>query len=379
MRAREVTLEQLFSDNVAYVSPSFQRPYAWIREACVRVLSGISKDEESLRFQGAVVSMDLGESSDNGRKALLIDGNHRLMTVLVMLLAVRDALGKFVPNAITEINEACFLRVAENGHRQFKNIVPRKDRRTFESLIIGHQKPSPSCPLLRAYKFGVETIAKATKDELAKYRDRAIYSLTFILISLERDEDPYPVFKLLSTPGEDFTRKGLKEYTRFSPDPELMAMIAGGESQDVEFKERVVNKDKQDISGSNAIARSVAGFMNSFSGGVLLIGVRDDGTIRGVDTEYGLIDKGKGNWDGFSLFLNNMLRMRLSTENPFLFYSIERHRAMDHDVGVVHVKPSAAPVYLDKHLFVRSGCQTIEMLGPDLVHYVTTRWPQHSA
>ena len=44
MRAREVTIEQLFSSKVAYVSPSFQRPYSWIRGACVRVLSGITKD-----------------------------------------------------------------------------------------------------------------------------------------------------------------------------------------------------------------------------------------------------------------------------------------------------------------------------------------------
>lgn len=378
MRAREVTIEQLFSSKVAYVSPSFQRPYSWIRGACVRVLSGITKDDAALRFQGAVVSMDLGETSGNGRKALLIDGNHRLMTVLVMLLAVRNALGKFRPDAIAEINEACFFSIDDRGGRHFKNIVPTKDRRTFEALIHGNTSPAPSCPLLRAYRFGEESFAQATKEELVKYRDGLMGRLTFILLSLERDEDPFPIFKLLSTPGEDFTRKGLQEYTRFSPDPELMAMIAGGESQDVEFKERVISKDKQDMSGSTAIARSVAGFMNSFTGGVLLLGIRDDGTIRGIDTDYDLIDKGKGNWDGFSLYLNNLLRMRLTTENPFLFFSIERHRAMDLDICVVRVRPAVAPVYLDKHLFLRSGCQTIEMLGPDLVHYVATRWPQRT-
>ena len=103
--------------------------------------------------------------------------------------------------------------------------------------------------------------------------------------------------------------------------------------------------------------------------------LRDDGSIRGVDPDYAVVDKGKANWDGFSLFLNNLLRMRLAIENPFLFYTVERRKAMDHDVCVVRVRPAPKPVYLDKHLFVRSGCQTIEMLGPDLVHYVATRWP----
>ncbi len=375
MRAREVTVEQLFYGNAAFVAPSFQRPYSWVGGACERVITGMTKDHAALRFQGAVVSMDLGKSGVIGSKSLLIDGNHRLITVLVVLLAVRDTLGKSIPDAVEEINKGCFLNIDESGHRHFKNIVPPKDRATFEYLITGTGSPAPASPLLRTYKCASEALERAKIDELLKYREHLVNKFTFVLLSLERNEDPYPIFKLLSTPGEEFTRKGLREYTRFSPDPELMAMIAGGESQDVEFKERVVSKEKQDVSGATSISRSVAGFMNSFSGGTLLIGVRDDGTVRGVDSEYSLIDKGKGNWDGFSLFLNNTLRMRLATENPFLFYSIERRRAMDHDICVVRVRPAATPVYLDKHLFVRNNNQTIEMLGPDLVHYVATRWP----
>ena len=33
------------------------------------------------------------------------------------------------------------------------------------------------------------------------------------------------------------------------------------------------------------------------------------------------------------------------------------------------------PAYLDKRLFVRAGPQTVEMLGPDLVQYVSSRFP----
>ena len=374
MRAREVTVEQLFSGNVTLVSPSFQRPYAWVRGACANVLAACRGDDTQL-FQRAVVTMDIAEGGD-ARKELLIDGNHRITTVLATLLAVRDALGRLDPSAVSPINAACFLSVDEDRHWRFKHIVHKKDRGTFESLVLGDPPPAPACPLLRAYKFSLEAIAEDGLAQLAKCRDRLLRGFTFIHLSIARDEDPYPIFKLLSTPGEDFTRRGLSEYTRFARDPELMGMIAGGESQEVEFKEMAVNKDKQDLSGGTAIARSVAGFMNSLSGGVLLIGVRDDGSIRGVDPDYPLVDKGKGNWDGFYLFLNNLLRMRLSAENPFLFYTIERRKAMDHDVCVVRVKPAPKPVYLDKHLFVRSGAQTIEMLGPDLVHYVATRWPQ---
>jgi hypothetical protein len=68
--------------------------------------------------------------------------------------------------------------------------------------------------------------------------------------------------------------------------------------------------------------------------------------------------------------------MRLSIENPFRFYSVELRTVQKRDVCVIKIAPATAPVYLDKHLFVRSGNQTIEMLGPDLVNYVNTRWLQ---
>lgn len=374
MRACELTAEQLFKGNVKYVAPSFQRPYSWVGGACERLITGIKKDHATLRFQGAIVTMDLRETGSKIIKSLLIDGNHRLMTLLVVLLALRDALALHDAQAADAINLACFQNIDTTGQRHFKTIVPKKDRSTFEFLVTGLGSPSPACPLLRAYKFAVAALEESTPDECRIYQERLTEKFTYVHLALERNEDPYPIFKLLSVPGENFTRRGLREYTRFSPNPELMAMIAGGESQDIEFKERVVTNDKQDLSGGTAITRSVAGFMNSFNGGVLLIGIRDDGTVRGIDSDYPLIDKGKSNWDGFSLFLNNTLRMRLSSENVFLFYTIERHHAQGRDICMVRIKPAPAPVYLDKHLFVRSNAQTIEMRGPDLVNYVATRW-----
>ena len=134
MRAREVTVEQLFSGNVTLVSPSFQRPYAWVRGACANVLAACRGDDTQL-FQRAVVTMDIAEGGD-ARKELLIDGNHRITTVLATLLAVRDALGRLDPSAVSPINAACFLSVDEDRHWRFKHIVHKKDRGTFESLDV---------------------------------------------------------------------------------------------------------------------------------------------------------------------------------------------------------------------------------------------------
>lgn len=375
MKAREVTIEMLFAGRVEFVAPSFQRPYGWKRSACEKILSAMS-ESDSMLFQGAVVSMDIASRQSEYRKGLLVDGNHRLMTVLAVILAVRDRLAALIPDASGDIDANCFLNEPPNDGHLFKNIVPKKDRAVFEALVLRKKPKTHANALFRAYQFAFDYTASYDTATLGRCIKALTERLTFVSLELDRDEDPYPIFKLLSVPNEDFTRRGLVEYTRFSKDPAMMALIAGGESQELEFKERTISAVKHEgpVSGAAGIVRSVAGFMNSDKGGTLLIGIRDDGGVRGVEDEFALVDHGKSNWDGYLLFINNILRTRLSTENPFLYYSAERRIVQNHTICMIKVKPSRAPVYLDKHLFVRSGNQTIEMLGPDLVNYVTHRF-----
>ena len=377
MQAKEMRLSEFFEGAVKYVSPSFQRAYGWKRSRCLSYLDMLRSGGDGELFLGAVVTMVLGQAADGCGKRLLVDGTHRLMTALAILLAIRNRLGGSGCGVGKEIQDRYFLHRREDGRTSFKCIVPQKDRAVFEGLVVGRQVKGGSSGFHRAYGFAMGELASWGDAELEAAARALGERVTMVTLTLERDEDPYPLFKLLIAPGEEFTRKGLREYTRFSSDPELMALIAGGESRDLEFKERTLRTGKTGRGGGEGafgILRSVAGFMNSASGGTLLIGVCDDGSIRGIEDEYELADKGKGNWDGYQLFLGSRLRSRLDTQNPFLYYRIERRRVQQHDVCMVTVKPAAAPVYLDKRLYVRSGNQTIELLGPDLINYVATRW-----
>ena len=387
MKAVEVTIKELFRAGVTYISPSFQRPYDWRGDDVRRYLSSVENHISGGFFCGSVVVMRLAnqpralnvEQANLPQKLLVIDGNHRLITALVCLLAIRDLLLKFYPEALDRINDSIFFNIDAKGGRHFKYILPRQDRHVFEALVKREPVDSKASTILRAYKYACDSLAQASESMLRSYSERVFADFSFVLLTLDEDEDPYPIFKLLSVPDQDFTRKGLHEYTRFSDDPQLMALIAGGESSEVEFKERTLSSNQgnsKQPSASFSVLRTVAGFMNSPNGGILLIGVCDDGKPRGVEGEYAIVDRGKSNRDGYLLYLNNVLRMRLSIENPFRFYTIELRSVQKRDICVIKVSPATSPVYLDKHLFVRSGNQTIEMLGPDLVNYVNTRWPK---
>ena len=387
MKAVEETLKDFFKNGVTYITPSFQRPYDWRGADVRKYLSAVQNHVSGGFFCGSIVGMKLtnqplllkDEPSSVQQKLLLIDGNHRLITTLVCLLVVRDLLKGYHSDAVEKINNTIFFNLDSNGSPHFKYILPRHDRPVFEALVKEQKIPSKASSILRAYKFIFDELREVQEPMLRSYCERIFVDFSFVLLTLEEDEDPYPIFKLLSVPEQDFTQQGLREYNRFSDDPQIMALIAGGESSDVEFKERTLSSTQGNSKEPNAsfsVLRTVAGFMNSRKGGILLIGVCDDGKPRGVESEYPIVDKGKSNRDGYLLYLNNVLRMRLSIENPFRFYSVELRTVQKRDVCVIKIAPATAPVYLDKHLFVRSGNQTIEMLGPDLVNYVNTRWPQ---
>jgi hypothetical protein len=170
----------------------------------------------------------------------------------------------------------------------------------------------------------------------------------------------------------------LQEYRRLAPDPEVMALISGGESEQVEFKVAArrnphTGKDEGQKMSDN-IVKAVAGMMNS-TGGTLFIGIADDGTIAGVDVEYPVINKNKPNWDSYRLFVENLLKNSLSVANAFQFFQVSRHSLEGKNVCRIQIKPASEPVYFNNKLFVRTGNQTSELQGPDLVAYVSSeRW-----
>ena len=96
MRAKETTFRELYAGDVVYVTPAFQRSYGHTENAVKRMLAASLAADAPPYFLGALVTRELGVHL-GVRKALLIDGNQRLMTLLMLLLALRDALARDAP------------------------------------------------------------------------------------------------------------------------------------------------------------------------------------------------------------------------------------------------------------------------------------------
>lgn len=89
--------------------------------------------------------------------------------------------------------------------------------------------------------------------------------------------------------------------------PDVVTLIAGGETATVEFKSTArFNKHTRDSDPrlEMAVIKTVAGLANA-AGGTLLIGVDDDGNALGLEGDFGLTRKGDA--DGFQLWLTDLL------------------------------------------------------------------------
>jgi hypothetical protein len=166
----------------------------------------------------------------------------------------------------------------------------------------------------------------------------------------------------------------LAEHTQAEPAIDLAALLAGGESATVEFKEKVLYVTESSRNRPHTLVREVAAFANS-KGGTVLIGVSDDGRVPGIAAEVAADAKGR---DGFQ---QNIFSRIIADIGPAAASAVQLSFEAygDAEVCVVRVPPSPSPVYV-KHqgnnlLFTRLGNQAAQLDAREVQEYCAKRWP----
>ena len=164
--------------------------------------------------------------------------------------------------------------------------------------------------------------------------------------------------------------------TRFAMPPQLRALVAGGEGQLIEFKQGIATGlapgDKK--ADARKVLTLVAAFMNSSGGGTLIVGIEDGGNIVGVEREYAKVNPNSPNWDGYRLYLTDVLISHLDVDSPFRFFGVTRYHEQDKDICVIHVEPSDRPVFVEDVLYVRVEAQNRPLKGREVLSFAAHRW-----
>lgn len=164
--------------------------------------------------------------------------------------------------------------------------------------------------------------------------------------------------------------KQLGIYSIPKNEEEWKKLISNGESANLEFKSSIrwdMVKDCKNTVLENVIIKTVGAFSNS-EGGILIIGVADDGSILGLEKDYSTLQK--QNKDGFELHLRELLNTACGISNTAKNIKTEFPILDKKEICAVIVLPSTTPVYTKitdpkkgktEKFYIRSGNSSREL------------------
>ena len=152
----------------------------------------------------------------------------------------------------------------------------------------------------------------------------------------------------------------------------IKSIISSGESNSVEFKSTLrwnLKTDRSEKVIEKAWLKSVAAFSNS-DGGVLLVGVEDNGDILGIEADN------FDNEDKYLLHVNNRIQQHIGLEHAgFIGYQLVPVDIKK--VLLIECRPSPSPVFLkiskEEEFYIRVGPGSRRLSTSEVVAYVTNR------
>ncbi len=163
----------------------------------------------------------------------------------------------------------------------------------------------------------------------------------------------------------------------FHTNKSTQQLIVEGENQHVEFKSSLLWDYHQQIPNKSLylpVIKNVAAFMNT-KGGIVLIGVDDDGAILGLEPDFNVMKK--KNEDGFentfNLAFNQMLGAEFRQYVDVIFESIEEKL-----VCIVMVQPAQSPAFLTYNgketFYIKTGNSSQPLTVSQATKYIQTRF-----
>jgi len=159
-------------------------------------------------------------------------------------------------------------------------------------------------------------------------------------------------------------------------------LIQQGESEELEFKQslRWGSTDKADIKKAQfIIMKTIAGFANS-DGGILLIGVTDEGESLGLETDY---DSLNGNKDEFELHLGQLIDATFGKVFRKNNIKIKFPVINDNEICHIEIKNNKTAIVLHdinkngqkiEKFYLRSGNATQELSMAEASEYIESQF-----
>lgn len=229
MQVNTITILEAFDSNYQLQVPFFQRPYVWgeddqwepLWDDIIRIVNDDREDPH--HFLGAIILNPPPTHSNGVPKMHIIDGQQRLLTLQIILAAMRDAandLNLFDERGQLEEMVQNSSSFASTRQERLKIFPAIPDRHAFSELILGTPPfDSNESTLYSCYNYFKEKILGIldqidldyhTFDRLARKLVHMLQTgLRVVRIELGEDDDPQVIFESLNARSQPLTAADL--------------------------------------------------------------------------------------------------------------------------------------------------------------------------
>ena len=215
MDARKGNIYEILNGNKQFLIPVYQRFYSWDIDQCKKLWSDIvemQKKGKAGHFVGSIVNIAEQAMPTGVQKYMIIDGQQRMTTLTLLLLALRDyALKNPSDTTINarRINNMLLKNEYESGDERYKLLLTETDRDILISLV--EEKPiaeGTRSRLIENYNFFVNKLSNKEIQPAEVYE--SIGKLQIVNITLDRAvDDAQAIFESLNSTGKELSESDL--------------------------------------------------------------------------------------------------------------------------------------------------------------------------
>ena len=215
MDTKTLTLSDILSGQRQHIIPVFQRSYSWTQKNWVALWSDILLliDEGESNYQHFLGPMII-DRGDTGsyvpEKYLVIDGQQRLVTLSVLLCALRDVAIKHDLNTFAESVEPFFSFQTTTGEPESRLLPRSTDKTAYEMVIqLTKTKLDNKQRIVKAYKYFLKQVRAGLPEcdqEVFSYLNilftATVARLKFVTITLQQQDDPTKIYESMNFKGK---------------------------------------------------------------------------------------------------------------------------------------------------------------------------------